>query len=333
MKAPSDQPAVVDRPDNVFVSYARDDRDKIAALMDGLRSFGTSVWLDEALTGGQAWWEAILAEIRGCDVFVQTVSRASLDSEACASERRYASATGKPVLPVLIEPVAAEVLPSDLAAIQAVHYLEGTADEAFRLARALTRSPPPAPLPRPLPAAPPVPVSYLGSLAERVRAPQLSLDEQLALVARLSDALGRAKLRASAVELLNRLRDRDDLYAATGRAIDSALAAPRARLDGASPDAWTAEAVNKSGGRRALQVRLSSENHVITVSTNTNRIELDGRKAGGSFLQMGGDYPLELSDGDVTRHAVLTVARHHIKWDLKLVVEARVLYEEQGIGG
>src|SRR5215211_6864492 len=69
----------------VFLSYARGDAGKVETLEDGLRSFGVDVWLDDALVGGDQWWQAILREIRSRDVFVQAVSPAGIESEACTS--------------------------------------------------------------------------------------------------------------------------------------------------------------------------------------------------------------------------------------------------------
>ncbi len=47
------------------------------------RAGGDEVWIGQVLKGGQAWWEEILAQIRGYP--------ASLDSRACARERDHAA--------------------------------------------------------------------------------------------------------------------------------------------------------------------------------------------------------------------------------------------------
>jgi hypothetical protein len=191
-----------EEPSRAFVSYARDDRPKVRTVVEGLRTLGVDVWVDESLTGGQQWWDTILARVRACDMFVQSVSPAAVDSEACTGERAYARALGKPVLPVVVEHVPPELLPPDLAILHLIDYGEVTADAAFRLAGAVMRCPPAPALPAELPEAPPVPVSYLSSIGDRVRAPALSLDEQLGLVARLRGAVERDKQRDAAVELL-----------------------------------------------------------------------------------------------------------------------------------
>src|SRR5687768_5878418 len=97
----------------VFVSYARRDLDKVAPLVEGLRLLGIEVWLDRSLVGGHSWWDEILSRVSDCDVFVQVVSSAGIESEACSSERPYAQALGKPVVPVIVETVDTALLPTD----------------------------------------------------------------------------------------------------------------------------------------------------------------------------------------------------------------------------
>jgi hypothetical protein len=208
---------------SVFVSYARRDRPKVSKVVEGLRFLGADVWLDESLAGGQAWWDSVLDQVRDCDLFVQSVSPATLESDACESERAYAVALGKPILPVLVEPMSLDLLPEALAGIQVVEYTEPTPEAAFRLARAVRSCEPAAAPPPEVPPRPPVPLSYLGSLGERIRAHELSLDEQHALVARLRAAMERGDEHEAAVDLLRRLQRREDLYHAVARAIESAL--------------------------------------------------------------------------------------------------------------
>jgi hypothetical protein len=212
--------AAQSRQRHVFLSYARRDKDTVAALVEGLKLLGADVWLDRAVIGGQAWWDTILAHIREANVVVQAVSPASVGSEACDRERAYAVELGKPVIPVLVEPVPVESLPLDLTSLQVVDYTGSTTADAFRLAGALAACPPEEPLPDPLPEPPPIPVSYLTRLGQLVRAPSLSLDEQLALVARLRTAAEHPEERELALEMLERLAGRDDLYQAAARDIE-----------------------------------------------------------------------------------------------------------------
>ena len=207
----------------LFCSYAREDRQGVRALLDGVRHLRHQVWVDERLSGGQEWWDEILAQLRRCDAMLIAVSPALLESHASALERQYGSLVGKPLLPVIIRPVLADLLPPDLAPLQAIDYTAPGPNAAFELAGALYALPPARPLPDPLPAPPPVPISYLSGLSARVRAATLSLDDQLALVSKLRTAMERPREREAATELLEAMRQRDDLYHTPAVEIDKLL--------------------------------------------------------------------------------------------------------------
>jgi hypothetical protein len=144
-----------------FVSYSRGDQPRVELVKNRLTQLGFEVWLDENLRGGQAWWDVILDKIRSCEVFVPNVSDASLQSQACAVERDYARALGKPVVPVAIERTH-RPRPSDLETLQIVDYTTATDEAAFALVRAMNDHDPDRPLPGPLPARPEPPLSYLN---------------------------------------------------------------------------------------------------------------------------------------------------------------------------
>src|SRR3982750_4284380 len=86
----------------VFVSYSRINLDVVTQLVEDLQAVGVNTWHDQTLTGGQRWWDNILANIRDCDLFIFALSPESLDSEACKSELSYVSRLGKPILPVQV---------------------------------------------------------------------------------------------------------------------------------------------------------------------------------------------------------------------------------------
>ena len=151
------------------------------------------------------------------------ISPALLDSDAAAKERQYARDLGKPLIPVLIAPVLSDVLPPDLAALQFIDYTNQSQTTAFQLASALMMLPPPQPLPDPLPESPAVPVSYMSGLGNRIRAAQLTVEEQLSLVAELRHALQRPRQQEAALELLRKLGSRLDLYHVAGQEIDELL--------------------------------------------------------------------------------------------------------------
>jgi len=142
-----------------FISYARADRPRVGVLAQGLRRLHWQVWFDEALIGGQSWWDSILAEIRRSDVLVLALSKASLASEPVEQEVSYARALGVPVLPVVVGPVDAQPLPPELAGIQFVPFTEQSVDAVYALAAASAHVPARPPVTRPHPPQPPMPVS------------------------------------------------------------------------------------------------------------------------------------------------------------------------------
>ncbi|MEX5719003.1 TIR domain-containing protein [Geodermatophilus maliterrae] len=220
---------------SLFMSYARADLEAVRMVQEGIETLRHQVWIDRRLDGGQDWWDEILARIRACDAMIIAVSPTLLESDAAAKERTYARQLGKPLLPVLVAPVITDLLPPDLASLQLVDYTQVTQLNAFQLAAALSRLRPPPPLPQPLPPAPVVPVSYLTGLADQVRAPTLSLEDQLSLVAVLRVSLRRPREHDAALELLRTLHRRRDLYYATWHELGKLLQSEQERVSGETP--------------------------------------------------------------------------------------------------
>jgi hypothetical protein len=209
----------------IFVSYNRQSQEITKSLVSDLAALGHAVWFDQELSGGQPWWERILAAVRDCDVFVFVMDQRSLNSAACHSEFDYAARLGKPILPVLVgEGVAVNLMPRELSLIQFVDYRRPDRQSAFGLARALNTLPPARPLPVPLPEPPEVPASYLGGLAQRVdTAPSLTYEEQSAVLVDLRRGLRDTETTTDARALLEKLRQRRDLFAAVAEEIDELL--------------------------------------------------------------------------------------------------------------
>jgi hypothetical protein len=206
----------------IFLSYARPDRLRADAVAQRLRQAGNNVWLDTGKASGQVWWEEILRQLRLCDATVVVVSRASLRSQACIRERQYAASLGKAILPLTIEPLGIELLPSDLARLQVIDYSQPDEAAAFHLAGAIIRLPKPLALPDPLPEPPSAPASALDNVAEQLKAPSLDQDQQLAIIGRLESALAPSadpNDRPVALEMLGQMEKREDLFAAVDRRI------------------------------------------------------------------------------------------------------------------
>ncbi len=247
----------------IFISYSSKSKPIVAKLAEDLGITGHEIWFDHQLTGGQAWWDTILDEIRRCDIFVFALTSEALESYACKLEYTYAHKLGKPVLPVKMDgDVPIHQLPDELQLIQFVDYTSQDSQAAFRLVSALNSAPSAAPLPDPLPEPPLVPLSYVGKLREQIDSPQLTFDEQASLIFKLKERLQEGDSPEEARGLLERLRRRDDLYAKIDREIEELLQSSRpvsarlfARRDRErQPDA-AEEAPQAKGEQRAAPKR------------------------------------------------------------------------------
>lgn len=209
----------------IFVSYSRENEPVVNGLAGDLEAMGHDVWIDHELSGGQNWWDKILAQIRECDVFVFALAPASVNSTACKREYTYAVKLGKPILPALVtDGVSTNALPPALSAVQFVDYRQPDRTTALRLSRALSSTPPAPPLPDPLPEAPKVPLSYLGGLREQLDSESaMTLACQSTLLFELKRSLRDAGTRDDGLSLLRLFRQRGDLLAKVAEEIDVLL--------------------------------------------------------------------------------------------------------------
>src|SRR5262249_4599908 len=168
------------------------------------------------------WWDRILSSVRDCEVFVFALAPGSLQSTACTREYSYAADLGKAILPVLVaDGVSTKLLPPALSRIQIVDYRQPNRSSALALARAIAIIPPSEHLPDPLPSPPEIPISYLGSLAQRIEtSTSLSYEMQSALLVDLRKGLHDPEVVIDAGTLLERLRKRRDLFATIADEID-----------------------------------------------------------------------------------------------------------------
>ncbi|MEU6238077.1 TIR domain-containing protein [Kitasatospora sp. NPDC047058] len=213
----------------LFISYARADSDAVQLLVKLLRAMRHDPWFDNELEseGGKEWWDRILSEIRNCDAVVVAVSPALTKSVPARLERQYARDLGKPVVAVMVETILHTLLPRELAILQIVDLTEAGPMTGINLANTLAGLGPAPPLPDPMPALPDVPLSYLGDLADRVRAETMTQDEQLHLITKLRLELKDRRGRKAAIALLHELSERRDLYADAWQELDSVLRVAR----------------------------------------------------------------------------------------------------------
>ena len=94
------------------------------------------MWFDQELGGGDAWWNAILEQIRSCDVFIVALSNNWLQSKPSLAELRYAQALNRPILPVRVGPVDS-VRVNPVSTLQIIDYQNPTIDAGIQLVTAI----------------------------------------------------------------------------------------------------------------------------------------------------------------------------------------------------
>src|SRR4051812_11615080 len=211
----------------LFTSYSRKDATAVEGLIADLERAHMSVWHDQALHGGDPWWQDILRRTRQCDVFLFALSTNSLTSKPCLAELAYARALGLPILPVQVGP-AGNLRLTPVADIQVVDYQERTLANGVELLDAIQQAATErGRLPEPLPEAPPVPFEYLLRLGSAIGAVQLTPDQQGDFIRQLRDCLETEDdegVRDDARELLRALRRRPDITYRNVTAVDQLLA-------------------------------------------------------------------------------------------------------------
>lgn len=234
----------------VFISYARADQAAAEQLRADVQRCHRDAWVDQELTGGQAWWRTILDHVRRCDVFLVVLSPQWMRSKACDLELRYAVAIGRPVLPVMVARVDPRLTPPAVADAQIVSYLERSPEATFALRDALDTLPAAPPLPSPLPDEPAAPISYLHNVILKLNDPVLEPGDQRELWQQLRAALDEAGEdpgeRPELLELARRFRRRPDLVPELRGEVDDAL--------GPAPAPVTPPAATPSRSRRILAV-------------------------------------------------------------------------------
>lgn len=89
----------------IFVSYSRDDRDRIAGLVSGLIDIGWSVFFDADIKPGETFRQRIQEELEQALVVIVVWSKSSVVSPWVCDEADYARTSGRRLLPLRIEPV------------------------------------------------------------------------------------------------------------------------------------------------------------------------------------------------------------------------------------
>jgi predicted ATPase len=129
-------------PADLFVSYARKDREQVLPWVRQLQEAGVSLWLDERdIDAAHLWTTEIVEAIRACKVLLLMLSPASASSEHVVREVTFALEQHKPLLPAMLEPVELpSTLQYPLTGLQQIELFHGEAEaKRTALLRALAR--------------------------------------------------------------------------------------------------------------------------------------------------------------------------------------------------
>jgi adenylate cyclase len=118
-------------PADVFISYSREDKDKVLALTAKLSAAGVPLWMDVGgIDGATMWGEEIVHALESAKVLLLMVTESAVRSHNVAKEVVLASERKGHILPVHLEPT--QIPPSmryPLAGIQHIEYFQGDPDE------------------------------------------------------------------------------------------------------------------------------------------------------------------------------------------------------------
>jgi len=110
----------------VFVSYSREDQDRVFELAAKLRAAGVSLWIDQgAIDAASLWSEQIVNALESAKALLLIVTASSVHSDNVAKEVMLVSERKGHILPVHLEPT---VIPPtrkyQLAGIQHIEYFK-----------------------------------------------------------------------------------------------------------------------------------------------------------------------------------------------------------------
>jgi len=218
----------------IFISYSRNDKEKVNDLSEDLVLLGHTVWFDQHLEGGQTWWDEIIAQILGTNYFVFILSQYSINSVACKKEFQYAVDLNKTIIPIQIsgKNVPINLLPQELSTLQIVPYNSENKNSILRIAKIFFETVPTTKLPDNLPKPPEIPISYLGGIATEIDSSEsLPFEKQSAFFIDIKKSLSDPLLENDAFTLLSRLRSRRDIFATIADEIDTLLISEKSKTE------------------------------------------------------------------------------------------------------
>src|SRR5436190_5961877 len=101
---------------DIFISYARENRNFVHRLDESLKSRGREAWVDwEGIRPTEEFMQAIYGAIEAADTFVFVITPHSVASVVCGREIAHAVAHNKRMVPIVAQDVDAAAVPEPLA--------------------------------------------------------------------------------------------------------------------------------------------------------------------------------------------------------------------------
>src|SRR5256884_9975234 len=106
----------VSRPQEAFISYAREDKHFVRRLHEALSRRDREAWVDwEGIRPTEEFMQAIYGAIEGADTFIFVLTPDSIASEICGKEIAHAAANNKRLVPIVHRDLDADTVPETLA--------------------------------------------------------------------------------------------------------------------------------------------------------------------------------------------------------------------------
>ena len=119
--APGDQQ--VPRPQEVFISYSRKDKEFVRRLDEELKRRDREAWVDwEGIPPGDTWEKTIYGAIEATHTFIFVLTPDSIASEVCGKEIAHAAANNKRLVPIVHRDVAADRVPKSLGELNWIFF-------------------------------------------------------------------------------------------------------------------------------------------------------------------------------------------------------------------
>ena len=113
----------VPRPQEVFISYSRKDKEFVRRLDEELKRRHREAWVDwEGIPPGDTWEKTIYGPIEATHTFIFVLTPDSIGSEVCGKEIAHAAANNKRLVPIVHRDVAADRVPKSLGELNWIFF-------------------------------------------------------------------------------------------------------------------------------------------------------------------------------------------------------------------